>query len=71
MFLPVDVRQSTIFGRGLFPRHFVARGTIVCSFTTESKVMTEDEYVEAISSNRHLIVRTGTRYVGKIGRAHV
>src|SRR5579859_6296361 len=65
MFVPVEVRDSNIFGKGLFPLEGVKRGTIVCSFTTDAKVITEREYMDAIEKNEYLIVRTGTRYVGK------
>jgi hypothetical protein len=65
MFIPVEVRPSTIFGKGLFPLRDVKRGTVICSFTTDSKVITEQEYLVAIHDNRYVIVRTGTRYVGK------
>lgn len=65
MFIPVEVRPSRIFGKGLFPLHNIKRGTVICSFTTESKVITEEEYLDAIRENRYLVVRTGTRYVGK------
>jgi len=65
MFVRVEVRPSTIFGKGLFPLQDVRRGTIVCSFTTDAKVIEEGRYLEAIEKNECLIVRTGTRYVGK------
>jgi SET domain-containing protein len=65
MFIPVEVRPSSIFGKGLFPMRRVKRGTVICSFTTDSKVITEEEYLAAIQEDRYLIVRTGTRYVGK------
>ena len=65
MFIPVEVRPSTIFGKGLFPLRGVSRGTVICSFTTDSMVITESEYLKAIEENRYLVVRTGTRYVGK------
>ncbi|HWE98139.1 MAG TPA: SET domain-containing protein [Tepidisphaeraceae bacterium] len=65
MFIPVEVRPSTIFGKGLFPLRDLARGTVICSFTTDSKIITEQEYLAAIEENRYLVVRTGTRYVGK------
>jgi len=65
MFVPVQIRPSTIFGKGLFPTTDVNRGTIICSFTTDAKIITEQEYLDAINSNHHLIVRTGTRYIGK------
>lgn len=65
MFIPVEVRPSTIFGKGLFPLQDVKRGTVICSFTIDSKVITEQEYLAAIREDRYLIVRTGTRYVGK------
>ena len=65
MFIPVQVRPSGIFGNGLFPLDRVKRGTVVCSFTSDSKVITEDQYLQAIRDEDHLIVRTGTRYVGK------
>ena len=65
MYVPVEVRPSSIYGKGLFPVEDVKRGTIVCSFTTDAKVVTERGYVEAIEKNQYLFVRTGTRYVGK------
>jgi hypothetical protein len=65
MFIPVEVRPSTIFGNGLFPLGNVKRGTVICSFTTDSKLITEDQYLKAIKDDRYLVVRTGTRYVGK------
>ena len=65
MFIPVEVRPSSIFGKGLFPVRDVKRGTVICSFTTDSKVISEDEYLDAIREDRYLIVRTGTRYIGK------
>ena len=65
MFISVEVRPSAIFGKGLFGLHEIKRGTVVCSFTTDARIITEDEYLRAIRDNRHLIVRTGTRYVGK------
>lgn len=65
MFIPVEVRTSNIFGRGLFPLKPVARGTVICSFSTDAKIITEAEYLQAIQENRYLVVRTGTRYVGK------
>ena len=65
MFVRVEVQPSSIFGKGLFPLESVKRGTIVCSFTTDATVITEREYVGAIERNEYLIVRTGTRYVGR------
>lgn len=65
MFIPVEVRPSKIFGRGLFALRDVKRGTVICSFTTDSKIITETEYLAAIEENRYLVVRTGTRYVGR------
>ena len=65
MFIPVEVRPSTIFGKGLFPVQDVRRGTILCSFTIDSKLITEAEYLSAIQENRYVVVRTGTRCVGK------
>ena len=65
MFIPAEVRPSSIFGQGLFPLEPVARGTIICSFTLDSKSITESEYLEAIEKDRYSIVRTGTRYIGK------
>jgi hypothetical protein len=65
MFVPVEVRPSTIFGKGLFPTRGVKRGTIICSFTTDARTITERQYLDAIKSNQYPVVRTGTRYVGK------
>jgi len=65
VFISVEVRPSAIFGKGLFPLQPVARGTVICSFTTDSKLITEEQYLDAIRENHYLVVRTGTRYVGK------
>jgi hypothetical protein len=65
MFVRVEMRPSGIFGKGLFPIDEVKRGTIICSFTTDAKVITEREYLDAIEKDEYLIVRTGTRYAGK------
>jgi SET domain-containing protein len=65
MFIPVEVRPSSIFGKGLFPVRNVKRGKVICSFTSDANVITEDEYLTAIKAERYLVVRTGTRYVGK------
>jgi SET domain-containing protein len=65
MFIAVEVRASTILGQGLFPLARVRCGTVICSFTIDAKVITEAEYVDSIRSNHPLVVRTGTRYVGK------
>jgi hypothetical protein len=65
MFIPVQVRPSGIFGKGLFPLERVKKGTIVRSFTTGSKIITEDEYLQAIREGNYPIIRTGTRYLGK------
>jgi hypothetical protein len=65
MYVRVEVRPSSIFGKGLFAVENVKRGTIVCSFTTDAEVITERQYVDAIEKNEYLVVRTGTRYVGR------
>ena len=65
MFVRVEVRPSSIFGKGLFPIEEVKRGKIICSFTTDAKLITEREYLTAIETNQSLVVRTGTRYVGR------
>jgi hypothetical protein len=64
MFIPVEIRASTIFGKGLFPLADVRRGTVVCSFTTDARIITEAEFINAVQANNAIIVRTGTRYVG-------
>jgi len=65
MFIPVAVRPSDIFGKGLFPLAPVRKGTVICSFSVDSKMITENEYLDAIRDERYVVVRTGTRYVGK------
>ena len=65
MFVLVQVRPSKIFGKGLFPTADVKRGTVVCSFTTDARVITESQYLDAIRADDYLVVRTGTRYAGK------
>jgi hypothetical protein len=65
MFIAVEARASTIFGKGLFPLADVPRGRVICSFATDAGVITEEEYLRAIRANDALVVRTGTRYVGR------
>ena len=65
MFIPVEIRRSTIFGQGLFALAAVARGTVICSFTTDTRIITEDNYLDSIRNDRYAVVRTGTRYIGK------
>ncbi|HEY8667966.1 MAG TPA: SET domain-containing protein [Tepidisphaeraceae bacterium] len=65
MFIPSEVRPSTIFGKGLFPLRAVKKGTIVCLFTQDGQVITESEFVEAVRRDIYLILRTGTRYAGR------
>jgi hypothetical protein len=65
MFVPAEVRPSTIFGRGLFATQPVAKGTIVCCFTVGSEVITEEQFVQGCAAGVHRIMRTGTRYAGR------
>lgn len=65
VFIPVEIRPSTIFGQGLYPLSDVTRGKIVCSFTTDAKIITEEQYIKSIEAGHPLITRTGTRYVGR------
>ena len=65
MFVETEVRESGLYGKALFAKQTVARGTIVCCFTLGSDVTTEDEYVRAVAENRQPVTRTGTRYCGK------
>jgi hypothetical protein len=65
MFIPVEIRPSLIFGKGIFPLQDVKKGSVICSFTTDSRIITETEYLTAIQQNHYSVVRTGTRYVGK------
>ena len=65
MFVQTEVRESTIFGKGLFSAEAVRKGTVVCCFTLGSRVTTEDRYVQAVSREEQPVTRTGTRYVGR------
>lgn len=65
VFIPVEIRPSAIFGKGLYPLSQVNRGTIICSFTTDAKIIAEEQYLKAIEDRHPLITRTGTRYVGR------
>lgn len=65
MFVRTEVRPSNIFGRGLFTAQPVRKGTIVCCFTSGAKVITEEQYLQGIRDEVHVIVRTGTRYAGR------
>jgi hypothetical protein len=65
MFVHTEVKPSNIFGRGLFTAEPVSRGRIVCCFTCGAKIITEEQFLQGIRDESHLIVRTGTRYAGK------
>ena len=65
MLVPVEVRPSKIFGRGLFALYPIRRGTFLCSFSMDAKLITEAEFLQAVAEDRQPIVRTGTRYIGK------
>ena len=65
MLVPVEVRPSNIFGQGLFATNTIRRGTFLCSFSMDAKLITEAEFLKAVEENRQPIVRTGTRYIGK------
>lgn len=65
MFIRTEVRPSPIFGRGCFALEAVPRGRIVCCFTVGSRIITEEEYLDACRREDMPLMRTGTRYVGK------
>jgi SET domain-containing protein len=65
MLVPVEVRPSKIFGRGLFALQPIPRGSFLCSFSMDARLITEDEFLRAVSEDRQPIVRTGTRYIGR------
>jgi hypothetical protein len=65
MFIQPEVRESGIFGKGLFAAQAVRKGTIICCFTLGSRVITERQFIAACEADDKFIMRTGTRYVGK------
>ena len=65
MFIPTEIRESEIFGKGLFARESVPAGRIICFFPIGASVITEAEYLSAIQTGHHPIIRTGTRYAGQ------
>jgi len=65
MFIQTLVKPSNIFGRGLFTAEPVRKGKIVCCFTTGAKIITEEQFLQGIRDETHVIVRTGTRYAGQ------
>ncbi len=65
MHIKTEVRDSGIFGKGLFAIEPVRRGTIVCFFAIGAQVITEDRYLDAIRNDEKQIVRTGTRFLGR------
>ena len=65
MFIKADVKESGIFGNGLFAAERVPAGRIVCCFTVGSEVITEGQFVQGCAAGVHRILRTGTRYAGR------
>ena len=73
MFVATQIRQSTIFGKGLFAAEAIPKGKIVCFFTTGASVITEAEFLEAIQRDDRAVIRTATRHAGEFfthGNAH-
>jgi hypothetical protein len=65
MFVATEVRESSIFGKGLFAAEAVPKGKIICFFSTGASVITEAEFLHAIQTDNRAIIRTGTRHAGK------
>jgi hypothetical protein len=65
MYIRTEVRESGIFGKGLFALEAVAKGKIVCFFGIGAQVITEERYLAAVAAGERHIIRTGTRYAGK------
>ena len=65
LFIPTEVRPSSIFGRGLFLLHPQAKGTIIASFTLDTRPITEVEFIQQVFAGHPAITRTGTRYIGR------
>ena len=65
MFAKTEVRESGIFGKGLFAAERVAAGTLVCCFTVGSEVITEEQFVHGCAEGVRRVLRTGTRYAGR------
>ena len=65
MFIRTEVRDSNIFGKGLFAAESVAKGKIICFFAIGAELITEERYLAAIAAGEHPIIRTGTRLAGK------
>jgi hypothetical protein len=65
MFIPTQIRDSAIFGKGLFTTQAVNRGTIVCFFALGGDVITETEFIAGCEQQDMFMMRTGTRYVGR------
>lgn len=65
MFVATEVRESSIFGKGLFAAEAIPKGRILCFFTTGASVITEAEFLEAIQSDNRAIIRTATRHAGE------
>jgi len=65
LFIPTEVRPSSIFGRGLFLLHPQAKGTIIASFTLDTRPITEVEFIQQVFAGHPIITRTGTRYIGR------
>ena len=64
MYVQCEVRQSGIFGKGLFATAPIRKATIVCFFPIGAEVITEAQFLEAVKENRQPTVRTATRYAG-------
>lgn len=65
MLIRTEVRESKIFGKGLFPLEDVPLGKIICFFAIGAQVITEDRFLAAVAAGEQHIIRTGTRYAGK------
>ena len=64
MYVAAEVRDSPIFGKGLFALEPIGRGKIICFFPIGAAVISEERFLQAVRSEEKSIVRTATRYAG-------
>lgn len=64
MYVQCEVRESGIFGNGLFATAPIRNATIICFFPIGAEVISEAQFLDAVKQNRQSTVRTATRYAG-------
>jgi len=64
LFFDTRVAPSEICGIGLYTTEKIAKGSLVADFVTDSRIITEQEYIQEVLSGNRLVQMSGVRWFG-------